>query len=99
MRRQRFMSAFLSVFMTTQPLFLTVSTFSVYAASGRPLEVRVRVRVRARVRVSVSVRVGLGLGLGLVLLAVANQPVVELEPGEQPTEYPTRPVHLEVVPG
>ena len=37
-RRQRFMSAFLSVFMTTQPLFLTVSTFSVYAASGQPLE-------------------------------------------------------------
>ena len=57
-RRQRFMSAFLSVFMTTQPLFLTVSTFSVYAASGRPLEVRARVRVRARLGVGVGVRVG-----------------------------------------
>merc|ERR1719149_492919 len=40
-RKQRFMSAFLSVFMTTQPLFLTVSTFSVYAASGRPLEANI----------------------------------------------------------
>merc|ERR1712195_128023 len=32
-RKQRFMSA--------QPLFLTVSTFSVYAASGRPLEANI----------------------------------------------------------
>jgi len=66
-RRQRFMSAFLSVFMTTQPLFLTVSTFSVYAASGRPLEVRVRVRVRARVRLRVTVRVRIRLRIRLRL--------------------------------
>jgi len=31
-RTQRFASSFLSVFMTTQPLFMTVATFSVYGA-------------------------------------------------------------------
>jgi hypothetical protein len=35
-RKQRFMSAFLSVFMTTQTLLLTVTTFSVYAARCEP---------------------------------------------------------------
>ena len=36
-RTQRFASAFLSVFMTTLPLFMTVSVFSVYAATGGKL--------------------------------------------------------------
>ena len=36
-RTQRFASAFLSVFMTTLPLFMTVSVFSVYAAAGGKL--------------------------------------------------------------
>ena len=36
-RKQRYLSAVLSIFMTSQPLMVTVVTFSVYGAIGNPL--------------------------------------------------------------
>ena len=40
-RKQRLASACLSVFMVCQPLFLTVSTFTVYAAAGNEMKATV----------------------------------------------------------
>ena len=67
-RHQRFLSAFLGVFMTTQPLFVTVVTFSVYAASGRPFtasNVLPALALLAMIRLPIAF-------LPMVLMQIAN---------------------------